>query len=217
MFKRKAKKPKVKITVSPDYPLPPELRQDNCGTHPYVRGLTSHRWADERRHRLHHPNMMFATLFICFCRDTYGFLMPLDKQLATYIGDYPYFLNVKAQLNLGVVAYSGMAMLTLIYYRYLYHIKRYPFPEAPIRLMAGAVTPRSVGLIDEAVIIEMCKSAKFWFHHTKRNTNIVGLAAFVICFAPVHFGTGDWTLFPIYFPWGFINGIGAYETDPAYD
>ncbi|CAG2118556.1 unnamed protein product, partial [Medioppia subpectinata] len=93
--------------------------------------------------------------------------------------------------------------------RYLYHIKRYPFPEAPIRLMAGSVTPRSVGLVDEAVIIEMCKSAKFWFHHTKRNTNIVGLAAFVICFAPVHFGTNDWSLFPIYFPWGFINGIGV--------
>ncbi|CAG2112396.1 unnamed protein product [Medioppia subpectinata] len=208
MFKRKAKKPKVKISVSPDYPLPPELRQDNCGTHPYVRGLTSHRWADERRHPLHHPSMMFMTLFISFCRDIYGFMTPLDKQMATYVGDYPYFFHCKSQLNLAVINYSLMAMLTLIYYRYMYYKKRYPFPEAPIRLLAGTVTPRSVGLFDEAVIIEMCKSAKFWFHHTKTNTNLVGLAAFIICVFPVHFGVNDWSLFPIYFPWGVINAMG---------
>ncbi|CAG2105459.1 unnamed protein product, partial [Medioppia subpectinata] len=181
-----AKKPKVKISVDPDYPLPPELRQDDCGTHPYVRGLTSHRWADERRHRLHHPVIMFMTIFIAFCRDIYGFMTPLDKQMATYVGDYPYFMHCKSQLNLA----------------------RYPFPESPIRLMAGAVTPRSVGLFDEAVIIEMCKSAKFWFHHTKTNTNLVGLAAFIMCVFSVHFGVNDWSMFPIYFPWGVINAMG---------
>ncbi|CAG2114926.1 unnamed protein product, partial [Medioppia subpectinata] len=206
--KPKTKKPKAKLSVSPDYPLPPELRQHDCGTHPYVRGLTSHRWADERRHRLHHPVIMFMTLLIGFCRGIYAFMTPLDKQMATYVGDYPYFVHAKSQLNLAILNNSLMGMLTLIYYRYLYHIKRYPFPEAPIRLMAGAVTPRSVGLFDEAVIIEMCKSAKFWFHHTKTNTNRVGVAAFIMCLLPVHFGVNDWSMFPIYFPWGVINAMG---------
>ncbi|CAG2101548.1 unnamed protein product [Medioppia subpectinata] len=91
--------------------------------------------------------------------------------------------------------------------RYMYYKKRYPFPEAPIQLMAGAVTPRSVGLVDEGVIIEMSKSAKFWFNHTKTNTNLVGLAAFIVCVFPVHFGVNDWSLFPIYFPWGVINAL----------
>ncbi|CAG2101546.1 unnamed protein product [Medioppia subpectinata] len=204
------RKPKVKLSVSPDYPLPPELRQHDCGTHPYVRGLTSHRWADERRHRLHHPVIMFVALILAFIRSIFGYLMPRDRQLAIYVGDYPYFLNVKAQLNLAQVTHSLFGMLALLYYRYLFYKKKYPFPEAPIRLMGGAVTPRSVGLFDEAVIIEMCKSAKFRFNHTKRSTNAFGLIVFVFCLLPVHLGANDWSLFPIYFPWCVINGL-AYR------
>src|ERR1700744_2732094 len=93
--------------------LPAHIRLSTSGTHLYSRGLSLYQFSDEKRSPFYNPYLILAVLTLNCLRCFGGLLIPrVDKQYAIYLADFSTFLNVKIQLNSGLLSYYLLGVIT---------------------------------------------------------------------------------------------------------
>ena len=130
----------------PNQVLPINLRVPTSGTHFYKMGFSNFKndWSD--RHWINHPLLVFIIPTIHILKFIYTILTPdLQPIQYLYIGDFGFFMDMRVHLNLTAALVFWMAMATQLIQFYNYFNKREPTYLRVFDMMAGRLTPHSIG------------------------------------------------------------------------
>jgi len=144
--------------------LPKEAIITAAGSHLYRIGLSLFPNGRVKRSLLYNPVLIFILILVVFIRSVFLLLLSDEYEyLFPYLGDFYHYFNVRVHGN-SVVALFCLFSLTsqlIHYYNYKNDIK--PSYLKPFEMISGLVSPKSIGLTNEAEIYKMIKYSKTLF------------------------------------------------------
>jgi hypothetical protein len=150
----------------------------------YIIGLSFYPNGSEERYPFHSPVFIIVLQIILLIKFLIPVLLPQKNEIFyVLIGDFSYYFNGTIHLNIAAFFITLLNVSThLIHlYQYVYGIK--PSFLKPLEMIAGLVTPQSIGLTDEKKAHEFVKLTRNLFLACDYLTKLVmPLVAFNLSF-----------------------------------
>jgi hypothetical protein len=192
-------------------PLPPNHIISTSGTHFYKRGLSLYQFGSAKRNRFFHPLIIFTFLAFMLFRSIFlFFLQTEDPNVIVMVGDYSFFLGNRKHFNAASSHGYLLAILSQIiqFTNYCKNIK--PSYLRPFGMMAGFVSPKSIGLTDRLEIYRMIKKTKFLFKFADYNLKAIFILSIIIPLIILSINCTNYYLLIFALLWSFIYAIGIY-------
>lgn len=177
-------------TINPNQPIPPAMIDPQAGEHLYMIGCSSYCRdpTTTRRYRFHSPKLFLSLIGFIFIRTITILLLPdeYDDQLI-WIGDVSVVLRLKTHFNILLITFDYIIIMLHILHAIVQrtcHRTGKPPNNSPFNLVAGLITPRSIGLYDRAWIYQFVNfvttSTRFVLLTTRYPMNIIVWSSFFI-------------------------------------
>lgn len=157
--------------------LPNELRIKSVESHLFRIGLcfeNINKNSDTKRIFLNKPIVVFLSLILFSVKMivNYCFNNGITK-LSIVLGDIGNFYGISFEMTFSFILFTILCIgsQSIFYYNYRNGIK--PTFLRVFEMMAGLVSPKSIGLTDKKVILDLLKKTDILFKLTKINNNIV--------------------------------------------
>ena len=148
----------------PNRTLPENWVISSSGQHFYRFGFSQYRNGCTDRSKLYHPLLVFIVQLLYMLRCLYSALTPpKTKYFHLLIGDWCHFMDMRFHMNLAIFFCLGMGQLSQIIHYYEYIRDRgQPYMNV-FNMMSGQITPQSIGITDEKIIIDILRKTKISF------------------------------------------------------
>ena len=173
-------------TLAPGHILPQELVIKSADSHLYRIGLCVP--TDDRsvkRYLIHKPMFILAMLLIETCKTIAFSVIPKTENdcFRTYFGDYGAMTGMDNFYRFLIWSYMSTTFCSMVVH-YLNHKKGKGTTYLNVfKMMAGLVTPESIGLTDKGHIVQLIKRSRSVFKLIKFNNGIcLPLTAFLFGF-----------------------------------
>jgi hypothetical protein len=161
--------------------LPPNDVLDSAGTHLYRIGLSLYPFGSKRRNIFHNPILAFIMILIYWSKAITAVLLPEDNEMIfKMIGDYQYFMNGRIHMNLAVIPYMSLALISQMINAWNYYNDIKPSYLKPFEMMSGLVSPKTIGLTNRDIVYKIMKRSKLLFRICGPISQSMLFAAFLL-------------------------------------
>jgi len=197
--------------------LPPNIRLKSAANHFYRTGLSLFTFVSEKRNRFHNPIFVTITILVQILKSIAAILMKEEKYSLLLIGDFAYFIKSKNFINLGVILWGSLALVSQLIHYWKYYKNQSPSYLKPFEMMSGLVSPKSIGLTDKEDINKLLKRSKmiikfskFLIFSTCFTSICVYIPLFMNCTIELFPVETLWVLFFTLFTY-FSNNFNIYQ------
>jgi len=168
---------------NPNELLPHDIVISSAGTHLYRIGLSHFPNGLIRRSKFNNPILILIIFLQTIIRCIISLLLSdEDSNLLVLVGDFTHLMDLRIHLNISIVLTTFLALISQIihYYNYKNDIK--PSYLKPFQMISGLISPKSIGLTNEAEVYRIMKVSKISFILCELYSSIaMPLLGFTIC------------------------------------
>jgi len=171
-------------TMNVSQVLPNEVILNSAETQLYEVGLCLTCSKPTKRSKLHNPLLIFFINSISIIKIFISFFLDEEKRYYfIIIGDFPYLLGLRIHFNVASVLFILLSLSSQLIYYYNYKNDIKPNYLKVFEMMSGLVSPKSIGLTNEADIHKLIRIFKFLMGLRFYLPSFMASAAFLACIA----------------------------------
>jgi len=144
--------------------LSKEVIIESAETNLYRIGLSNYKVGHKSRNKFNQPTIIMIINLLLIVRYSASLIFyDASKDFHLLIGDFSYFIDCHIYFNIAALNITTLAIITQVLHFYYSRDHTELTYLTPFKMIAGIISPKSVGLINEKDVIKLMKVSRILF------------------------------------------------------